>query len=77
MNHTSPKPNRSFRDQPKALYRQLWKQFVNSLDPYQRALFYQTIKPRPRKRLERALVRFLDVCEKIDIVIAKSESARG
>ena len=76
MYSKSSKPDVTFRDQPKALYRQLLNQFVATLDPYQRAIFYQTVTPRPRKRLERALVRLLVIFEKVDELVAKSESAR-
>ena len=55
---------------------QLRRQLLNSLDPYQRAIFYQAIKPRPRKRLERALIRLLVIFDRVDEIVADSESAR-
>src|SRR5262245_35180924 len=58
--HGQPaKPAVTFRDQPKALYGQLLNQFLNSLDPFQRAIFFLSVTPRPRKRLERALTKLV------------------
>lgn len=63
----------SYGQQRNALRRQLWRQFMASLDPDQRAAFYKTIAPYPRKRLERALIHMLTVLGKVDTILAESE----
>jgi len=67
------KPTVSFGNEANELRRQLWQQFVRTLDPYQRRHFYQLLAPKSPKRTERALMKLLIALENADKILAASE----